>query len=188
MSDINLDLFYFFNTSIKNPIFDFIMPRITDFGGFEALIIIILAIFFYSFIRKHNTLKKISFLALISLLFSDLIVYVLKLFINEPRPFITLDNVNLLIDIEGSYSFPSGHSSSTFAVVLIFLFNIKDLTKKYYKIASVFLIIFALIIPISRMYVGVHYPIDVFSGAIIGCIGAYIINRCKNKILSIFKN
>ena len=50
MSDINLDLFYFFNTSIKNPIFDFIMPRITDFGGFEALIIIILAIFFYSFI------------------------------------------------------------------------------------------------------------------------------------------
>ena len=61
----------------------------------------------------------------------------------------------------------------------------EELSKNYYKLIDVALIIFAIIIPFSRMYVGVHYPGDVLAGAVIGIVGALVINRYENSIIKV---
>ena len=81
-------------------------------------------------------------------------------------------------------SLPSGHAASTLSVVTVLILNMKKLFKKHYKLINIALIIFAVVIPFSRIYVGVHYPIDVFSGAIIGVGIAWMVNYI-NKSLNI---
>ena len=185
LDNVNVDLFYFFNHNFQNSIFDSIMPIITHFGGFKVLIVVLIVIILYAHLKNKKTLKRITILALVAFLLSDLVTAVLKHIVNEPRPFVCLDNVHLLITENDPLSFPSGHTTSTFSVVTFFVLNMKELSKKYYKLIDVALIIFALIIPFSRMYVGVHFPGDVLSGAIIGIAGALIVNKYKNKIIEV---
>ena len=182
--DYNNELFYFINRKLENSIFNFIMPSITDLGGFVALLIILIIIIVYTHIKNNSVLKKIAFITLIAFLFTDLIVLFLKNFFKEPRPFITLKNVHLLIVENDHNSLPSGHAASTLSVVTVLILNMKKLFKKHYKLINIALIIFAVVIPFSRIYVGVHYPIDVFSGAIIGVGIAWMVNYI-NKSLNI---
>lgn len=183
--DINVDLFYFFNHNFINPFFDAAMPIITGTGGFICLCLFLILLILFAKFTKRDTLKRIAVLALIALLFSDIIAAVLKNLIQEPRPFVTLDNVHLLIQENDPCSFPSGHACSTVSVVTFFILNMKELFKKHYLIADILLVIFAIVIPFSRLYVGVHYPFDVFAGVIIGLFGALIVNHYKTRILSI---
>ena len=184
INNINTDLFYFFNHNFENPIFNSVMPSVTGTGGFIGLLIFLILLILFAKYRDRKTLEKIAILALIALLFSDIFVFCLKHLINEPRPFVSLDNVNLLIHEHDPYSFPSGHSASTLSVVTIFVLNMKELVKKHYLLVDIALVIFAIIIPFSRMYVGVHYPFDVLSGVVIGILGALVINRFSDGIVS----
>lgn len=183
--NINVELFYFFNHNFQNPIFDAVMPIITHFGGFKVLVVVLIAIILYAHLKNKKTLKRLTILALIAFLCSDIVTAILKHLIYEPRPFVTLDNVHLLITERDPLSFPSGHTTSTLSVVTFFVLNMKELSKNYYKLIDVALIIFAIIIPFSRMYVGVHYPGDVLAGAVIGIVGALVINRYENSIIKV---
>ncbi len=181
--NINVYLFYIFNHNLQNPLFDSVMPVVTHFGGFKFLAVVLICIIVYAHIKKKKTLKRLGILALIAFLCSDLVAAVLKHIVNEPRPFVSLDNLRLLIEEADPLSFPSGHTTSTFSVVTFFILNMKQLAERHYKLINVLLIIFALIVPFSRMYVGVHYPGDVLAGAIIGIGGALLINHFKDSIL-----
>ena len=123
----------------------------------------------------------------IAFLCSDIFAFALKHAVHEPRPFAVLDNVHLLITEDDPWAFPSGHTTSTLAVVTFLILNMKELVQKHYKLINILLIAFAILIPLSRMYVGVHYPGDVLAGAIIGICGALIVNKYKSNILSIIK-
>ena len=85
---------------------------------------------------------------------------VLKQIIQRPRPFETIAGVNLLVAPPGSYSFPSGHATAAFASSLVLA----------RKIPALFLpvLILACVMAFSRVYVGVHYPLDVLAGSILG--------------------
>lgn len=180
---VNVDLFYFFNHNFQNSIFDNIMPIVTHFGGFKVLVVVLIVIIFYAHLKGKKTLRRLTILALIAFLCSDIVTAILKHVIREPRPFVSLDNVRLLISENDPLSFPSGHTTSTLSVVTFYILNMKDLVKKHYMIIDAVLVIFAIVIPFSRMYVGVHYPGDVLAGAVIGIIGALIINKYKNRII-----
>ena len=180
---VNVDLFYFINHNLQNPICDAVMPYITHFGGFVWLLIILIVLIVYAKLRNKETLKKVAILALCALLFADLIAYAVKLIVQEPRPYLTMDNVRLLIHEDDVFAFPSGHATSTLAVVSIFFMKIRDLVKKHYNLAKILLVLFAVIIMFSRIYCGVHYPFDVLVGAIIGIAGALVIKKYENKIL-----
>ena len=185
LMNINVDLFYFFNHALQNPVFDWVMPVLTHLGGFKFLLLILIIIILYAHIKKKRTLRRVGILALVALLFSGLITAILKHLIYEPRPFASLDNVRLLITEYDPLSFPSGHTTSTFAVVTYFVLNMKELARRHYKVIDALLIIFAILIPISRMYVGVHYPGDVLAGAIIGIAGACLIYHFRDWILEL---
>lgn len=180
---VNVDMFYFFNHNFQNPIFDAVMPVVTHFGGFKVLVVVLIAIILYAHLKDKKTLKRLTILALIAFLCSDIVTAILKHIICEPRPFVTLDNVHLLIAEDDPLSFPSGHTTSTFSVVTFFVLNMKELAKRHYKLIDAALIIFAVVIPFSRMYVGVHYPGDVLAGALIGIAGTLIVNKYKNSII-----
>lgn len=123
------------------------------------------------FIKKQT--KKFGVIMLTSLLIGNIIGNLfLKNLIARNRPFIQL-NLVPLIEAPSGYSFPSGHSLSSFlAATVIFNWN-----KKYGIIAY----ILAILIAVSRVLLSVHYLSDILVGAILGIIIAY-------SVCYIFKN
>lgn len=86
---------------------------------------------------------------------------------------------------ESGFSFPSGHSETSFFLGTILAFVIfKTGSKKYYIIIPV---IWAVLVALSRVVIGVHFPADVVAGSFIGLIMAYIIISLKKLKLFLIK-
>jgi len=106
--------------------------------------------------------RRAGVLALGGLLINLLAVNcTLKPLIGRPRPWVILDGFEPLL-YSHSPSFPSGHTSSAFAFAFAVLPAVEI---KWLKIASISA---AILMGLSRLYVGVHYPSDVLGGAVIG--------------------
>ena len=97
----------------------------------------------------------------------------LKFAVNRPRPFATYPDI-VKLDKAGSFSFPSGHTSSAFAAAT----SLCLAYPKWYVIAPSF--VWAGLAGYSRMHLGVHYPSDVLVGALIG-IGSGVLMHCIGK-------
>ncbi|HET7336422.1 MAG TPA: phosphatase PAP2 family protein [Candidatus Nitrosotalea sp.] len=108
--------------------------------------------------RKAAVLLTVAFLILIPL------GTILKSEIDRPRP-VPLSSNNVLLPNETDPSFPSGHAVivSAGAIILLLRFN-----RGKQVIASIILAIEAALVAYSRVYVGVHYPLDVFAGILLG--------------------
>lgn len=112
--DFNVSLFYIINLYLENPILNILMPIITTFGSLYLWLIGLSILFLLGDLKEKNT----AILGIIALLLSSTIIYILKIVIAEPRPFMILENVNLLQSVS-SYSFPSGHTATAFAGALV---------------------------------------------------------------------
>ncbi|HQY50983.1 MAG TPA: phosphatase PAP2 family protein [Ignavibacteria bacterium] len=80
---------------------------------------------------------------------------------------------------ESENSFPSGHSQSSFFIAVIFAFAISCLVKKNKIYLSVIPLLWALLVSVSRVIIGVHYNIDVIAGAGMGISTALILISIK---------
>lgn len=100
------------------------------------------------------------------------LTFLIKHIVKRPRPFV--QNINIVpVYRAGSTSFPSGHTSSSFATVTA----LSRAYPKWYVIAPAFL--WAGSVSYSRMYLGVHYPTDVAAGAVIGTGSAFVLQSLK---------
>ena len=96
------------------------------------------------------------------------IVELIRFLWERPRPFIE-SNINLLLEHPATSSFPSGHAAFYFAFsTLVYFYN--------KKLGALFLIA-TLILSVSRVYVGVHWPSDVLAGAVIGIFSAWLVKN-----------
>jgi membrane-associated phospholipid phosphatase len=112
-------------------------------------------------IDHNQALRQNSLFVASSTAFSFGVTQLLKVLVKRPRPFI--QNINLVpVYRAGDYSFPSGHTSSTFATATA----LSMAYPKWFVIAPVFL--WAGATSYSRMYLGEHYPTDVAAGAVVG--------------------
>ncbi len=155
--EFDTQILIFLQEIIRNDIINPIMKIITrlgDGGVFWILLTVVLLI-----IPKT---RKLGICSAFSLLLSVIICnVVLKNLFGRIRPYEVIDGLYLLTGIKEASdpSFPSGHTSSSFAAALsIFLAS----TKKQ-KLFTVWLLILAALISFSRLYIGIHYPTDVFA-------------------------
>ncbi len=167
----NTVIFYFINNGLNNPFFDFLMPAITNFGSFIAMIIVCILMYIFG---GENT-RKVALIGLAALLLANVAVYLLKIIVAEPRPFLVLPNVIQLVSVGESYGFPSGHAASSFAACMVIGLKYRlHIKGKTYRVLYPILA-FASVIAFSRVYVGVHYPLDVIFGAILGIVSALLV-------------
>ena len=140
----------------------------TNITTWIPLYILFVFLIVYQRPKKEN-LKKIGTVILL-LLFVLLLTGLTKEFIGRLRPSNNTE-INTLIRIIKSsegFSFFSGHSSFAFALTTIVVLFAKD----KFKWIWVFYI-WAILLALSRIYVGVHYPIDIITGAFVGLFSAY---------------
>ena len=91
----------------------------------------------------------------------------LKNLVQRPRPFVKFTDLKIIIPTPSEFSFPSGHTASSFAAAAVFY---RHLPRKLGLPA----VILAGLIGFSRLYVGVHYPTDVIAGAVMGIFLSYL--------------
>ena len=166
-------LFYLLNTRIANPVLDVVMPFITHLQNWPIPIVILL--FYLSFAQGKKGRITILLIVITLILTDQLSSSVFKPWIGRLRPCHMLDQVRLLVNCGGRFSFPSSHVTNMAGFATIF-------TLVYRKYGIIFWIL-ALLIGFSRIYVGVHYPGDVLFGLILG-LGAGLIVFRTYKIIS----
>lgn len=148
--------FLYFLQELHNPVLDKIMVFITSIGN-GGLIWIGLAVFMI-FFKKY---RKCAISIGISLLLMELIGNViLKEWIMRDRPCWIDPAVELLVKAPSSYSFPSGHTFSSFASAITVFLN--------HKKEGIAAIVLASLIAFSRMYIFVHFPTDILGGMVFG--------------------
>lgn len=133
---------------------------ITFFGEIYFFIAIVVILFI---VLKNK--KDAIFISINLILAAFINNVLLKSLIARERP------ADMLIE-QGGYSFPSGHSfvSAAFYGFLIYLICTSKIQKKYKIVISSILSLLILLIGISRIYLGVHFPSDVTAGLIGGVI------------------
>lgn len=156
---------------MRTPILDWIMCFITSLGnGGWIWLVLFLALFIYPKTRK------LSFVLLAALILDAVCTTLLKKCIQRIRPCDVNTSIQLLISRPHDYSFPSGHTSISFAAVTILYFVHK---KNIFKIS----VILAILIAFSRLYLYVHYPTDVLAGMLVGLGCGFIIWKISNSVL-----
>jgi membrane-associated phospholipid phosphatase len=138
-----------------------------------------LLIYTVGLIQKDVKIKEKAIFIGETLLVSTFITTAMKYSFKRDRPFTTYPELEKLSD-GGSYSFPSGHTSTAFATAT----SVSLMYPKWYVIAPSF--VWASAVGYSRMDLGVHYPSDVLAGAIVGSGSAYLTYKI-NKWLDKYK-
>ena len=155
----------FFQDSVRNGVLDQIMVFLSTIANCGAVWLVIGAV-----LASTKKYRKAGLYVILSValcyVFNDLVI---KPIMARPRPFLEIDTLSVLVSRPVSYSFPSGHACAGFAASYV-------LTKCFGKKGAPFFIL-AVLIAVSRPYVGVHYLTDVLVGAVVGLLGSMFLYR-----------
>lgn len=158
-----------FFKNISSPALDVVAELVTMLGE-QYFFIVVISFLFWN-ISKRSGLKLSA-----AFIYSALLNAVLKIGFHSPRPFEKLDFIEgKRVHTATGYSFPSGHTqgSTTFFVALA-----QIIKKNWFTFCAV---IFLLLVGVSRIYLGVHWPIDVIVAIILGIIMSLVICKIVDK-------
>lgn len=127
--------------------------------------------------KEGSKEKKAWVLMVAGLILIYPVIEIVRLFIQEPRPFTTF-HFQPLINPPTDLSFPSGHSSFMSVIASAFFFA----RSRWFW----FFTAFALLVGFSRIYVGVHYPLDVLGGFALGFILTFVLKLLMEKLYKKF--
>jgi len=165
---INIDksIFSFFNSTISNPIFDVFFPIITNQDIWTIPILIGVIILSIKGGKRGKISSAILVIAIILADYSS--AQILKPFFQRLRPSHELiDGIRLLVPKGGKYGFVSSHAANIFAAATVLSYFYIKYKKLFFTIAA--------LVAFSRVYVGVHYPADIFFGSLLGYGLAWIV-------------
>ena len=171
----NTIFFFFYNLAHQSQIFD----KVVIFLAVYFLYIVIISaflflIFYHKILLSQNPIKEFinKWREFILLCFSGglawVFVKILKILFHTLRPFEIFPQVQALF-LETGYAFPSGHTAVASAIAFVIFFTHK-------KVGYIFMF-FALLIGLARVIAGVHFPIDILGGFILGAGVAYFVKN-----------
>lgn len=158
LQSINIKLFSIVN-SLNSSAFDTLFHMITYMGSGFVLIPVVIILYF---INREKIMP-----VLVSYLISGAAAQVIKYLWSIPRPAALLENVHVVGDVLYAGSFPSGHTATAMALFYV-------LSNGQRPVVKITLLAIAVAIGYSRIYIGAHFPADVFGGAILGITGGFI--------------
>jgi len=169
LSLIELDriLFESINVGMSNPVFDAIIPWIRNKYMWVPMYVFMIAFLLINFGKKgYYTLLCI----LLTVTTSDLVSSrLIKQTVERLRPCNSehlFESINLLIRCGSGYSFTSSHATNHFALATFFILWMgRHFGNWKWMFAG-----WAFLIAYGQVYVGVHYPMDVFAGGILGVV------------------
>jgi len=159
---IDLFLFRFINHSLANPFFDWLMPLFDKPKGWIPFILIFWLLMAY---KDQKYRQMLLILLPLTILFCDQFGVFIKDFGLRDRPWFALgvENIRHLGGLGGKHaSFPSNHATNISGIAFLFSFIYPHLRRYFWG--------FAILIMFSRVYIGVHYPLDVFTGFMMGTL------------------
>jgi len=166
-----------FQEVLRGPVQDAVVMAFTSLGNSGILFIAVgvLLLFF-------KKTRRVGMAALLALLIGFLITNLtLKPLVSRPRPWLAVEGLVNLVGESAYRSFPSGHSTSAFAFGFALLFGAPN---KWMKWAAM---IVAVLMGLSRLYVGVHYPTDIVGGILVGLLAGWLAwllcKRIKSKYI-----
>ena len=171
IQNIDFSILIWIQEYIRCAFLDVVMPFITrlcDDGEIWILIGVVLLFF-----KKY---RKFGIFVLVGMLLGSLIGNeILKPIIARPRPCHIYEMLpEMLVDIPKSYSFPSGHTTSSVIAATVLM----RANKKF----GFFAVPLAFLIAFSRMYLFVHFPSDILGGAVLGVLVGYFTVTFGNKL------
>ncbi len=168
---LDQDIFLAINKDLSNPFFDWLMPLLRN-RYFWSPLYLFLVVFFTRNYKRQGWLLVLFFLATFAL--TDYTTSgVFKHLFERLRPCnnpALKAQVNMLVNCGSGFSFPSSHAANHFAlgVFLIVIFH------KRWKWIIPLGLLWGLSISFAQVYVGVHYPLDVIAGSLLGCMIGYV--------------
>src|SRR3989344_3630348 len=161
------NLFNFIHQLVgKSRLLDLIAIFFADYSGYILILIALVIIF--STKKYKDRIYNLAYISLALLLSTGIFTQTIRFFFFRQRPFAELGFIPLIKQSSFEAAFPSGHASFFFALA----FAIYYLGERRWSL--IFLII-SLIMGISRVYVGVHWPLDIVSGIAVAFVSAYTV-------------
>ncbi len=158
LNHLDTILFVFFNVHLANPVFDLIMPFVTDKHTWYPVWLATIVLLSWKGGSKGRWVVLIALLAVGT---ADLGVNkILKPFFQRIRPCNVVEGAHLLLGKKSSFSMPSSHAANFFTLATVFSY--------FYRKYQVIFWFLAVLVAYSRIAVGVHYPFDVLVGALVG--------------------
>lgn len=164
---IQKDCFFFLNSKLSQ--FPVIVANLTEFGN-EVVLLSFLSIFL---IRVPKIWECFLSASLVSCIFS----ISLKRIFGMPRPSMVFENDSFVIigkKLTGYSSLPSGHSITVFTLLTVLLYAFMPKRLNYKILWFIFMIGAGLVLILTRVGVGAHYPLDTIIGATIGYISGLL--------------
>ncbi len=163
------------NNGAANRLFDILMPALSA-HGYLLILPFLLALLLKGTMQKIRkgtpyltTAVWTILIAVCALFLSEWVEDLVKAAVGRIRPCRAIEGIRLLIACPKSFSLPSGHAITSFAVALPLFHLTRGHIPLFWRLYPVIL---AALIAFSRLYLGVHYPTDVLAGALAGsCIG-----------------
>ena len=182
IKQIDTELLIFLN-NLGNKSWDPLWVSITD--KFTFLPLFMLVIFFL--FKKNGTKALLVILLFISvlILFTDQFTNVVKDFTQRLRPCRLDELQGLLRDIDircGKYGFFSAHAANSISVTIFIINCVDESVKKFLKPV---LVLWVMIFSYSRIYLGVHYPLDTIFGLSFGIFSGFLFKYIYNYFISV---
>lgn len=166
---MDLAILNFIQNNLQSDLMNNIFEVFTHLGD-KAIIWLIIAFL----LLLNNKYRKLAILTILAIILTTILgEFILKNIIRRPRPFVEYSHLKSIIAYTKGFSFPSGHTGSSFAAATVLASEFKKYRPYFYTLA--------LLISISRLMLFVHYPSDILGGMLLGIMCAMIILKLSNK-------
>ena len=173
MNDVGF--YFFYSLAHRSELLDSLIVFLSSV--FPWIVIVLAFVFLlhhHEIFKSQNPIQefKIKFheiaIVFVASITAWVLARVLKILIHTERPFTVFSDVNQLF-VDDSFSFPSGHATF-FAALAVLIYS-------HHKKAGIFFGICAVLISLARVAAGVHFPIDILGGLVLGAGIAYFFRK-----------